>query len=234
MNNVLYKLNGKTPFFIVRNQFSIYFDVVTQEYELRMSNLVIQVPLGKLNINSRSISLLYNEDHQWDFFISQFQAVYFWISYTNKYHISNKKVPKNGPYKDDTIVAYELPSKTYSKLLFWLYEHKVDEAGELDRREYCVPNHFAPTIPSFITVNNNGDIYIRESKYNMFEMVTKIVPSSQVTVLTTSKMTYVYSNVVNESKRMKDANFTFINRNNVNYFRYIKYKSEMLKNKNNG
>lgn len=206
---------------------------MTQEYELRMSNLVTRVPLGKLNINFRSISLLYNED-QPDFFISQFRAVYFWISYTNKYHISNKKVPKNGPYKDDTIVACELPSKTYSKLLFWLYEHKVDEAGELNRREYHVSNHFTPTISNSITVNDNGEIYIRESKYNMFEIVTKIVPSSQVTVLTTSKMTYVYSNVINRSKRMKDANFTFINRNNVNYFRYIKYKSEMLKNKNNG
>ena len=233
MNNVLYKLNGKTPFFIVKNQFSIYFDVMTQEYELRMSNLVTRVPLGKLNINSRSISLLYNED-QPDFFISQFQAVYFWISYTNRYHISNKKVPKNGPYKDDTIVACELPSKTYSKLLFWLYEHKVDEAGKLNRIEYHVSNHFTPNIPNSITVNDDGDIYIRENKHNMFEMVTKIVPSSQVTVLTTSKMTYVYSNVINRSKRMKDVNFTFINKNNVNYFRYIKYKSEMLKNKNNG
>lgn len=232
MNSVLYKLDGKTPFFIVRNQFSIYFDVMTQKYEFRMSNLATQVSLSRLNINSRSISLLHNED-PYDFFISKIQAVYFWISYTNKYHISNKKVPKNGPYKDDTIVVCELPSKTYSKLLFWLYEHKVDEAGELNRSEYYVSNHFTPTIPNSITVNDNGEIYIRESKYNMFEMVTKIVPSSQVTVLTTSKMTYIYSNVINRSKKMKDANFTFIN-NNVNYFRYIKYKSEMLKNKNNG
>lgn len=232
MNNVLYKLNGKTPFFIVRNQFSIYFDVTTQKYEFRMSNLAIQVPLSRLNINSRSISLLYDED-QSDFFTSQIQAVYFWISYTNKYHISNKKLTKNGPYKDNTFIAYELPSKTYSKLLFWLYEHKVDEAGKLNRREYY-SNRFTPTISDFITVNDNGETYIRENKYDMFEMVTKIVPSSQATVLTTSKMTYIYSDIANRSKKMKDANFTFIKNNNVNYFRYIKYKSEMLKNKNNG